>query len=80
MAELTDETTAAQGFSMLPVATALAYMIGFGTLSYHHLRLLTLLLRWVALLLVVSYPDHKIAGRTSSPTLSGPNTRTFCRA
>jgi len=32
MAELTDETSAAQGFSMLPVATALAYMIGFGTL------------------------------------------------
>ncbi|KAI9452896.1 MFS general substrate transporter [Lactarius psammicola] len=28
MAELTDETSAAQGFSMLPVATALGYMIG----------------------------------------------------
>jgi hypothetical protein len=38
MAELTDESNVAQGFSMLPVATAVAYMIGFVTIPYHRLR------------------------------------------
>ncbi len=32
MAELTDETNVAQGFSMLPAARALGYIIGFGML------------------------------------------------
>lgn len=38
MAELTDESNVAQGFSMLPVATAVAYMIGFGRLPCRHDR------------------------------------------
>ncbi|KAI9453990.1 MFS general substrate transporter [Lactarius psammicola] len=66
MAELTDETNVAQGFSMLPAARALGYIIGFGT--RRHLRSLILFLGCVVLLLVVSYPDRRIVGQIYSPT------------
>jgi hypothetical protein len=33
IAELTDETNVARGFSLLPMARAVGYIIGFGMLS-----------------------------------------------
>ena len=80
MAELTDESNVAQGFSMLPVATAVAYMIGFGSSLVATFILLILFIWCVALLSAVFYPDRRIAGQIYSPTLSGPNIPTFFRA
>jgi hypothetical protein len=75
MAELTDETNMARGFSLIAVTWAIGGTLGFEIL------LLSFIL-WLIVFgpldpsLVVFYRGHKIVGRTSSRILSGANTLT----
>ena len=77
IAELTDETNVARGFSLLPMTWALGYVIGLGLLAYGARRLL-MSQGSLAHSSVASYRDHKTAGHTSSHILSGLTTRTSC--
>jgi|SRR6266702_44568 len=76
MAELTDETNMARGFSLLPVTWCVGGTIGFGIslLSF----VLWLISGPLGPSLVVSYRGHKIVGQMSSRILSGANTHTSC--
>ena len=76
MAELTDETNMARGFSLISVTWAVGSTIGFD------LSLLSLI-HWLipgplGPSLVVRYHGHKIVGQISSRILFWANTRTSC--
>jgi hypothetical protein len=81
MAELTDETNIARGFSMLPVSYSLGYAIGSVTPSaIRHYLTSSLNPRLLVLSLGACYHDRKIAGQASFRTLSGLNTHTSFHA
>jgi hypothetical protein len=75
MAELTDETNMARGFSLIPVTWAIGGTLGFEIL------LLSFII-WLTVFgpqgpsLVEFYRGHKIVGLTSSRILFGANTHT----
>ena len=77
MAELTDETNAARGFSFLLMTWALGIVIGLGIYSCLLSLVPADIPHLLAHLWVASYHSPKTAGRTSSRTLSGPNILTF---
>ena len=80
MAELTDESNAARGFSTLPMSYSLGYAIGSVTASAICPVAPSLIFRLSVRSLGACYHDHKIAGQTSFPTISGLNTLTFFHA
>ena len=76
MAELTDETNMARGFSLVPLTWAIGSTVGFD------LSLLSFIF-WLTSgpggpLSAVCYRGPKIVGQISSRTLSGENTHTSC--
>ena len=74
MAELTDETNMARGFSLIPVTWAVGCTLGFGS---SRLSFLLWLMYWLTgPLLGVCYHGHKIVGQMSFRILSGANTHT----
>ncbi len=80
MAELTDETNVARGFSMLPMTWSLGYAIGSVTPSAIHHLTPPLKSKLVDLSLGACYHDRKIAGHASFRALSGLNTHTSFHA
>jgi hypothetical protein len=76
MAELTDETNMARGFSLFSVTWAIGGIIGFGVLLLSFV--LWLISGSLGPSLVVCYRDHKIVGPMCSRILSGANTHTSC--
>ena len=76
MAELTDETNMARGFSFISVTWAVGGTIGFDILLLSFV--LWLILGPLGPSLVVYYRDHKIVGPMLSRILSGANTHTSC--
>ena len=77
MAELTDESNVARGFSTLPMAFSLGYIIGSVTTSAIRSFINP---RVLVRSLGACYHDRKIAGHVSFPTLSGLNILTFFHA
>jgi hypothetical protein len=73
LAELADDSNVAQAFSLLPLVFVIGQVIGFGLLVIHLFSCSRYSVRSV-LLWAASYRDRKIAGRTTSPSPSGPNT------
>ncbi len=76
MAELTDETNMARGFSLIPVTWAVGSAIGYG------ISLLSVVL-WlipgpIGPSLVVCFRGHRIVGQMCSHILSGANTHISC--
>ena len=78
IAELTDETNMAQGFSLIPVTWAIGGTIGFDILLLFFL--LWLIFGPIGPSLVARYRDPKIGGQISSRILFGANTHTSCHA
>ena len=76
MAELTDETNMARGFSLVPLTWAVGGTLGFDILLACFV--LQLISGSPGLSLVVSYRGHKIVGQMCSRILSGANTHTSC--
>ena len=75
IAELTDETNVAHGFSLRPMARAFGYIIGCACSL-----LWSPYCRVFGLLWAVCYHNRKIDGLTTFPILSGKNTHTFFHA
>ncbi|KAH9059733.1 major facilitator superfamily domain-containing protein [Lactarius vividus] len=80
MAELTDETNAARGFSMLPMTWSLGYAIGSVMSSEIRQRAPPLKSKHLVLSWEACYHDRKIAGQASFPTLFGLNIHISFRA
>ena len=76
MAELTDETNVARGFSLVPLTWAVGGTIGFGVFPPSFV--LWLISCHLGPSLVVCYPGHRIVGPMSSRILSGEKTPTSC--
>jgi hypothetical protein len=76
MAELTDDTNMARGFSLVPLTWAVGGTIGFGIFLPSFV--MWLMPEPLGPSLVVCYRGHKIVGQMSSRILSGANIHTSC--
>jgi hypothetical protein len=76
MADLTDETNVARGFSLIPVAWAVGGTVGFDILLI--LFVLFLISGPLDPSSVACYRGHRIVGQFSSRILSGANTHISC--
>ena len=77
MAELTDETNMARGFSLVPLTWAVGGTLGFDILLARFRSAADTRIS-LGHSLAVSYRGHKIVGQMCSRILSGANTRTSC--
>jgi hypothetical protein len=78
MAELTDETDMARGFSLIPVTWAVVGTLGSDMFGLPFVPLLILCSGPIGPSLMVCSRDHKIVDQISSHILFGANTHTFC--
>ena len=76
MADLTDETNMARGFSLIPIAWAIGGTIGFDLLFLSFI--ICLISGPLGPSLAVYYRGHTIVGQMFSRILSGENTHTSC--
>ena len=76
IAELTDETNMAQGFSLIPITWAIGGTLGFDILPLFFLP--RLIFGLIGPSLVACYRDPKIGGQIFSRILFGANTHTSC--
>ena len=76
MAELTDETNMARGFSLISVTWAVGATLGYSISPLFFV--LWLISDPLVPSLVECYRDHKIIGPMCSRILSGANTHTSC--